>query len=129
MSTSVRDIKQARKESLFLKEISSAIHEVALDDPILIEALVNKVNLSPDGSICTVFFYTHKGEEYFNNILLNTLNQYKGPLRKLLANKIYGRRTPNLIFKFDKTFEKQQRIEHILDTIKEELEKDETKED
>lgn len=122
MGTLTKNIKQAQKESLFLKEISSAIHEVALDDPILIEAFINKVSLSPDGSVCTLFFYTHKGEEFFNNILIPTLNQYKGPLKKLLANKIYGRRTPNLIFKWDKNFEKQQRIEQILDTIKEEEE-------
>ena len=121
---SVKEIKKAQKESLYLQKIARALHEVALDDPILMEATISRTSLNSDKSICTVFCYTHKGEEYFNKKLLGILNNYKGPLRKILATTIFSKRIPSLIFKFDKSLEKQQRINTLLEQVKTEEQDD-----
>lgn len=118
MTSSVRDIKRAQKESTLLRQISTLFMQTAMDDPRLKDIFINRVELSSDKGVCTVYFYSAKGEDYFNE-LLNVLKLYKPSLRTALARSIKSRYTPELIFKFDKQFEKQQKIENLLESLKE----------
>lgn len=112
-------IKRAQKESRLLREISQLLMKIAMDDPALNGIFINKVQLSPDKSVCNIFFYAMDGQEAFKKIL-PTLILYKPSLRKALATIIPSRYTPELVFKFDAQFEKQKRIEDLLEKIKEE---------
>ncbi len=91
--------------------------QAALDDPRLNDVMIHRVQLSPDKGVCTVYFYTNQGEEHFKNIL-NVLVLYRPSLRKALASKIRSRYTPELIFRFDTQFEKQLRIDQLLEEQK-----------
>lgn len=110
-------IKKAQKESLLFKEISILFNQITLDDSRLKGIFVNRVQLSPDKSLCSIYFYTDQGQEFFNN-LLEVLKLYKASLRKALSLKINSRRTPELVFKFDEQFEKQFKLEQLLEKIK-----------
>src|SRR5581483_1434358 len=114
-----KDIRRAQKESLLLKELSTLFLQLTMDDPKLANLSVHYVKLSPDGSMCSVFFYSSLGKEHFQEVL-PTLILYKPSLRKALAYAIQSRYTPDLLFKFDKQFEKQSRIEEIFAKLKEE---------
>jgi ribosome-binding factor A len=116
-SSSVSTIKRAQKESLLFREISQLFMHIAIDNPTLQSLCVNRVKLSPDKGSCTVYFYTSEGEARFNE-LLSTLILYKPSIRKAVAARIQSRYTPELIFKFDTNFEKQCRIEALLEQIK-----------
>jgi len=113
------DIKRSQKESLLLREISKLYFEASLDDKTLQEFQISRVKLSKDKGICFVFFYCSNGEDYFNE-KLSTLKLYKPSLRSALAKTIKGRYVPDLVFKYDSEFEKQKKIEELLDKIKEE---------
>ncbi len=117
MTTFASNVKRAQKESQLFREISQLFMQTSLDDTRLKDIMVNRVQLSPDKGVCTIFFYTADGEERFNE-LLNILVLYKPSLRKALAAKIRSRYTPELIFKFDKQFEKQLRIDQLLEEEK-----------
>ncbi len=117
MTSSVSAIKRAQKESLLFREIAQLFLEATLDDSRLQGVVVNRVQLSPDKGLCTVLFYTPQGEDYFNTVL-PILTLYKPSLRKALARSIAARYTPELVFKFDKAYEKQQRIEELLEQVK-----------
>ncbi len=117
MTSFVSNVKRAQKESLLFREISQLFMQTALDDPRLNDVMVHRVQLSQDKGVCTVYFYTDKGEERFKEIL-NVLVLYRPSLRKALAAKIRSRYTPELIFKFDTQFEKQQRIDQLLEDEK-----------
>lgn len=112
-------IKKAQKEALFFQEITTLFHQVALDDKNIQDMMITRVSLSEDNGICTVFFYIPGGEEVFKE-KRDFLVLYKPSLRRALARKIAGRYTPDLIFKFDELFEKHQRIENLLNEIKDE---------
>ncbi len=112
-------IKRAQKESLLLKELSKLLLQISMDDPRLMNVFINRVQLSPDKGTCSVFFYTPDGEDGFHKIQ-PLLVLYKPSLRKALSTIIPGRYTPQLTFKFDAQFEKQKRIEDLLEKIKEE---------
>ncbi len=122
MTSSTSDVKRAQKESLLFREISQLFLEAALDDPKLHSVTINRVALSPDKSICTVYFYTPDGQEFFNKELLPIVEQYKVSLRKALAGRIQSRYVPKLIFAYDAQLEKQLRLEELMEQVKEDEE-------
>lgn len=79
--------------------------------------MVSRVKLSDDKGVCIIFFYTTGGLEEFKQ-KLKILLLYKGSLRRALARSIASRYTPELVFKFDDQYEKQQRIENLLEQVK-----------
>lgn len=119
MSSRISDIKRAQKESTFLREISKLYQQAAMDNPELAKVSISRVKLSHDKGICTVFFYTPQGEEFFRE-MLETLKLYKPSLRKALASSIASRYVPELIFKYDAQFEKEMHIESLIEQVKSE---------
>lgn len=114
-----KERRRAQKESLLRKELSKLFLEIQRNDPQFEGIYINRVSLSPDKSMVRVLFYSHEGENFFKEKLKNLI-LYKPSIRKALSQLIPSRYTPEIIFVFDKTFEKQCRIESLLDKIKEE---------
>lgn len=110
-------IKRAQKESLLLRELSKLLLQISMDDSRIAGVFINRVQLSQDKGTCNVLFYTAAGKEAFD-ALMPILILYKPSLRKALSTIIPGRYTPQLAFKFDSQFEKQQRIENLLEKLK-----------
>ncbi len=113
----VSNIKRAQQESLLFRSISELFTQTALDDPRLRDLFINRVRLTPDKSTCYVYFYSARGKEYFEQ-MLNILKLYKPSLRKAIAQKLQSRRAPDFVFSFDDQFEKQQKIEALIDKVK-----------
>lgn len=118
MNETVKTIKQAQKESLILREISTLFMKTAADDPRLMALTINRVNLSSDGGSCSIYFYTPGGITEFEK-LLEILKLYKPSLRTALAKSINSRYTPQLLFKFDETYEKAEKMNNLLNALKE----------
>lgn len=114
----VREIKRRQKASQLYKTISELFLHAAQEDTRLQDIFVNRVELSPDKSICWVLFYSAYGKEHFQDIL-PVLELYQPSLRKAIAQTIQGRYVPEIRFQFDDQLEKQLRVEKILDTLNE----------
>lgn len=114
----IQDIKHAQRESFLLKEIANFFRQITLDEPSLRTLSVNRVKLSSDRGICVVFFLAPGGKEEFEQ-KLSTLILYKPSVRNALSKALQGRYTPNLIFKYDEGFEKQQKLEKLFEELKE----------
>lgn len=113
----INDIKRAQKASLLLRTICTLFSNATRDDKRLEGAMISRVELSPDKSTCYVLFYTPEGEEAFNETL-RYLILYKPSLRAAIAKQIPGRYTPELVFKFDHSFAKSERVETLLTQLK-----------
>ncbi len=113
----VQNIKHAQKAAQLTREISSLFHQITVDNPGLMGIYVNRIKLSDDKSICTVYFGAFGGKEEFDK-KLGELILYKPSMRTALAQKIYGRYTPDLVFRYDEQIEKQQKIDSLLDKLK-----------
>lgn len=111
-------IKREQKKSSFLRELSTIFYGITQDEPILNTVFITKVDLSADGGICYVYFFSADGEKQFK-LALERLKLYKPSMRTALAKSIPGRYTPDLHFRFDEVFEKEQRIHALLDSVKE----------
>ena len=116
----ISTIKTAQKESVLLRLISQLVHEATLEHPAFAGLYVSRVQLSPGKSNCTVFFYTVQGADHFS-ALLDDLKLYKPSIRKAIATRVNARYTVDLLFKFDEQFERTQRIEQLLEKVKDEV--------
>lgn len=119
MSKQQQEIKKAQKESYFYKAISQFFRQIAIDEPRLNGIFINRVSLSSDGGTCVVLFLASTGKPEFEE-KLKTLVLYKPSLRSALAKTSHGRYTPKLIFRYDDDQEKVEKINRLLDKLKEE---------
>lgn len=113
----VSDIKRAQKESVLLRLISGLFHQITLEKPALRDIYVTRVELSPGKTLCRVFFYTTAGAEHFRSVL-DEIKLYKPSMRKAVAQTFNARYTVDLLFVFDEQFEKTQRIESLIEKVK-----------
>ena len=120
--SNLSNIKRSQKESVLLRELSKMLHELMLDDKELAGFFINRVELSKNKGACIVYFYDPQGPEVFeakkHHLLL-----YKSSIRQEIAATLDSRYTPELVFAYDTQFEKQQRIENILDKVKKDFPK------
>lgn len=116
MRSTAPSVKRRQKESLYFRTITQLIADTCRDDAELSNFFVTRIGMSPDGGVCTVYVYSPAGAEYSNKIV-GRLILYKPSLRKALGSAISVRRVPEIIFEYDSRFEKQERLEAILDSI------------
>jgi ribosome-binding factor A len=117
MTNRVSSIKRAQKESLLMRSISQLLMQITLDDTRIKDIFINRVSLADSKSICTIYFYSPQGREYFKE-MLKILILYKPSMRAAIAKIMDARYTPDLVFKFDEQFEKQMKLENLLDRVK-----------
>ena len=114
----VGEIKRAQKESLLSKKVAVLLNQIAQDDPKIAAFILNRVELSADKGTAILYFYVPGGQREFDEKIANLI-LYKPSMRSALAKLVPSRYTPNLIFKYDKQFEKELEINKLLDKIKE----------
>jgi len=119
MSKQQQEIRKAQKESYFYREISQLFLQITIDEPRLNGLFINRVSLSPDGGSCVVLFLATNGRAEFEE-KLPILVLYKPSIRTALAKTSPGRYTPNLIFRYDDSHEKVEKINRLIDKLKDE---------
>lgn len=102
---------------MYFRAVSKIIGE-HLTNANLSYTTVTDVVLSNDGSILTVYVVFNDNKERS----MEALNNTKGFIRTELAKFSSQRITPKLVFKYDKTADSAQRIEEILQKIKDDNE-------
>ncbi|KKR97175.1 MAG: Ribosome-binding factor A [candidate division TM6 bacterium GW2011_GWE2_41_16] len=107
-------IKRAQRMSLLFREISQLVTREKADNPALEGVMLTRVTLSPDGSICNVYFVTDKDRR---KEAVDTLICYKPSLRKAIASSLQLRHVPDIFFRFDEQFLKQAHIESVIDRV------------
>lgn len=118
-SDRIQDIKRAQKESLLLHKLSEFFLRIKQDEPSLQTLTLNRVRLSKDKSTCNVYFIADGGIKAFEK-MLKTLVLYKDSMRASLSKSIHARYTPNIVFKYDEHAEEQERVNALIDRLKDE---------
>lgn len=115
----VQEIKKQQREALIFRLLSSLWTETQADNPILADLYINRVQLSSDGGHCTLLFYSPHGEAFFDE-KLSTMKLFKPSMRTALAKEYQRRYVPDLVFKYDTTFAKQQELDLLIQQVAEE---------
>jgi len=112
------DVRLKRLEKLALRRASEiVIHELA--DPRLTFVTITRVELAGDLSHGTIFWST-LGEGGQRSKVEHALRDAAGVVQSEIAKVFRTRRTPHIVFKFDKSIEGASRVSGILDAIKKE---------
>lgn len=117
------EVKRERKKSLFLREITKLIQDLASQEPVVADVYVSNIDMSANTGICYVFFssYLEPGEEIFLRAM-QVLKLYKPSLRKAFAARVQTRYAPDLFFMFDRAKEKERKVNDLLNKVQDELE-------
>jgi len=112
------DIRLKKLERLALRRASEIVlHELA--DPRLTFVTVTRVELAGDLSHGTIFWST-LGEGGQRSKVEHALRDAAPVVQSEIAKVFRTRRTPHIVFKFDKSIEGASRVSGILDAIKKE---------
>ncbi|MBN1980225.1 MAG: 30S ribosome-binding factor RbfA [Chitinivibrionales bacterium] len=101
-----------------MHEISWVIANKVNDPRIPEIATITDIKLAPDTRNATVFIslYCENKEE-----ALQQLNKAAAYIQKLVAEKVTVKHFPKLYFKIDTSFEKRERINSLLEQVKDDL--------
>ncbi len=108
--------KKERLEKIIEKELSTIIFSDVKDERIKFVTITN-VNLTNDLSIATVYYTVYGNKDQIENTS-KVFMEAKGFIRTLLARRIQVKKVPDLIFKYDNSYEQGERIEAILREIR-----------
>lgn len=112
--------RTARIQSIISKNITEII-QFELKNPRIGFCTVSEVWVSSDFSYARVYV-SFLGAKYPKQNL-EELNKTRGFVRSSLAKKLDIRKTPEITFYLDETFEKMNRLDEVLEKESKELEK------
>lgn len=117
----MNQIKIERYNDLFVKEISYILQTEIKDQNIRFVTITD-VSITNDLSFAKVYF-TVLNREYMD-VTKKALDRASSFIRGKLSERVDIRHTPELQFVYDESVEYGEKIEKILDSIKEEREED-----
>jgi ribosome-binding factor A len=110
-------VRQRRVSELVHRELSTLLlYEVR--DPRLSDVTITDVEVTKDLLLAHVYF-TVLGAEDGGKEALAALEHARGYLRTQLANRVELRFVPDLVFELDKSAVHGQRIDELLDQLRE----------
>ena len=111
-------IRSERVEGQLKKEISKILQE-DIKDPRIGFTTITRIDLTGDLRYARIYF-SILGEDKDKKLALRGLNNAKGYIKGLLADRIKLRFMPEIAFAIDESLEHAKHIYDILDRIKKE---------
>jgi len=112
-------MSRIEKTAQHLKKAISQILLLEIKDARIGFVTVTRVRIAPDLKIARVYYTAIEGSVKKSDIQKG-LNSASGYIRKLLAQRMKMKFTPEIKFYFDDTLEESLRVERILDELKDE---------
>lgn len=113
-----------RVNALIQRELSQQIQRQLRDPRLTLFLHVTAVDTSPDLSLAHVYVSSAEGEPGDRDKVLQALKSASGHLRTELAKVIRLRRMPELVFQWDDSIERGDRILKLLDEVAHESDTD-----
>jgi len=110
------DYKLERLEKNIERELGM-LFLADVKNELLKQVTITKVSLNNDLSIATVYYSVYGNDEQ-KQAITGALTEAKGYLRSMLSKVLAVRKTPDLRFKFDESWEYGNKIDNILKDLK-----------
>ena len=111
-----KSVRLQQRESTLLRLIGDMFINLQTHIKELYKVFPNKIDLSPDGSLAKIYLFSDEGEEFVRKII-GDLVVYKPSMKKAIATHISLRVIPNILFVFDKQYEKEQKLQNFIDKV------------
>jgi len=126
MNIRLQRVRRERKKSFYLRELSTILGRLVVDEPSLQALYFSRVDLSADGGSCHIYCAfvnatsIDEGKELFEKAR-QVLVLYRGSIRSALAKAMQSRYVPELRFFFDEAKEKELRVTGLLAKVGDEI--------
>ena len=110
-------IKLERIENQIRKEVSSIL-QYDIKNSKFGFVTVTDVEVTRDYSFATIFVSFLNTKDLIAQDKLDELNRVKGVVRTALSKRLTIRKTPELIFKIDESYDQGNRIDEIISKFK-----------
>jgi ribosome-binding factor A len=110
--------RRERAGEFILEQTTLLLHK-SVRDPRVLPLTVTDVDLTPDRRIARIYVACYSGEDALQEGLKG-LESAKGFLRHELGQLLHWHFTPELEFRVDRSWERGNKIDALLGTIKEE---------
>ncbi len=104
-----------------LLEIISIVVQSEMNDPRLQMVNITRVQVNRDASHAMIYFIS-TDDQYEEKEIEEALNRAKGYFRRVLAEMLDLRYTPDLAFRYDEAAEETQRVLELFEKIEQERE-------
>jgi ribosome-binding factor A len=108
-------VKIERLEQIIQKEVS-LILQSEVKDPRISWVIVTDVELTNDLSFAKIFI-NFLQNDYANEEIMESLEKAKGFIRSKLSHQLTIRKVPQLIFEYDDSLDKGNRIDELLRNV------------
>ena len=105
--------RPARVADLIRQEIGTLLVRGVVHDPDIGFVTLTRVEVSPDLQLARVY-YTSLGDDAARRATAEALERAIPFFRRQLGSRLQLRRTPELVFRVDRSLEHQDRVEQIL---------------
>ena len=102
-------------DELILRTLSSSIIKV-MDIPDDLIFTITKVITEPDLSIVRIYYITNPEEKHA--VFANILKKHMKEIREILGEEVIMRKTPKMVFIFDKNEAEALHMDKLLDSLK-----------
>jgi ribosome-binding factor A len=110
--------KREQRQTLIFRQLAPLLQELFNDQAELELLSLSRIELSADGSICTLLFAATNAQTFEKHKRIIEL--YKPSIRKAVASILQSKKTPYLRFEYDKGLEHVRHINNLLEKIKSE---------
>ncbi len=111
----MNNVKIERMEQIIQKEVSLIIKN-EIKDPRLSWLIITDTKVTNDMSYATIFVNFMKNDNT-NEEILESLEKAKGYIRSKLSAHLKTRKVPQLLFEYDDSLDKGNRIDELLKNI------------
>lgn len=108
-------VKIERLEQTIKKELSIILRH-DLSDPRIAWVIITDVEVTNDLSFAKIFI-NFLPNEHTNEEIMDSLEKAKGFIRSKLAHQLTTRKVPQLIFEYDDSLDKGNRIDELLKNV------------
>ncbi len=107
-------VKMDRLNNTFVEKISEILHDEVKDKDVKFVTITD-VRITNDLSFAKVYFTSLEEDK---KKITESLNKASGFIRSALCNKIQIRKMPEIHFVYDESFEYGEKIDNIIEEIK-----------
>lgn len=109
-------VKNRKVNDAVLREVSEIIRSELKDPDIALMTSVTEAHVAPDLKTCKIYVSV-LGDEEVKQQTIKALEHSKGYIRRLLAQNLNMRVTPELFFRLDESIEYGNRMAKLIDEV------------
>jgi ribosome-binding factor A len=112
--------RKERADSFIQQELTTILRD-KVRDPRVDTLTITEVSLTKDRRVARVYVASFSDDDTLKEGLVG-LESAKGVLRKELAQLLHWPWTPELLFRIDRSWQQGERVDQLLDQVREERE-------